>query len=411
MISPILPLYDRANIDFTHGKGMYLFDKRDRKYLDFAAGYAAMAFGHCHPKLVKTMQEQAEKLWHISNRFKIPGLYEYSKRLCDNTFADTAFIANSGAEAVECMIKMCRRFFNEQGKKDKYHIITFDGAFHGRTLATASAGSEEKIKGFEPAVQGFHRVPFHDLDAVKKAITKNTAGILIEPIQGEGGMRAHDNLFMKELRALCDKEDILLLVDEVQCGMGRTGFFTACEMYGIEPDLMALGKGLGSGYPISACLATEKVGNAMPPQSHGSTFGGNPMAVAIGMKVLDGLLAPEFLPHVNEMARYLKDKLDILAGTHPEYIEEITGRGLMMGIRFKKEIDNYKYSALCAENGLLTIPASRNVIRITPPLIIEKNHIDEGVGLIHEAIVSYNKPLTKIKRGIKEVAKKVHLIN
>ncbi|MFI4983647.1 MAG: aspartate aminotransferase family protein [Rickettsiales bacterium] len=407
MISPILPLYDRANIDFTHGKGMYLYDKSNKKYIDFAAGYAAMAFGHCHPKLVETIQQQAEKLWHISNRFKIPGLYEYSKRLCDNTFADTAFIANSGAEAVECMIKMCRRYFNEQGKKDKFHIITFEGAFHGRTLATASAGAAEKIIGFEPAVQGFHRVPFQDLNAIKKAINKNTAGILFEPIQGEGGMHAHDEQFVKDLRALCDQEDILLLADEIQCGMGRTGWLTACQMYGIKPDLMALGKGLGSGYPISACLATERVGKAMKSGTHGSTFGGNPMAVAIGTTVLDEMLAPEFLPRVKEISKYLRDKLDILAGTHPLYIDEIRGSGLMMGIKFKPAIDNYKFTDLCVEHGLLTIPASDNVIRLTPPLIIEREHIDEGLEIIHNAIIDYGKPLNKIKRGIKTVIKKL----
>lgn len=407
MISPILPLYDRADINFTHGRGMYLYDNKGKRYLDFAAGYAAMAFGHCHPKLVEAMKTQADKLWHISNRFKIPGLYEYSKRLCNNTFADTVFVANSGAEAVECMIKMCRRYYNEQGKKDKFHIITFEGAFHGRTLATASAGGAEKIKGFEPAVQGFHRVPFQDMEAIKKAINKNTAGILFEPIQGEGGMHAHDDKFVKDLRALCDKEDILLLADEVQCGMGRTGWFTACEMYGIKPDLMALGKGLGSGYPISACLATEKVGKAMKPASHGSTFGGNPMAVAIGSVVLDEILNPEFLPKIKETAQYLKEKLEMLAGTHPNYIQEIRGRGLMVGIKFKESIDNYRFTELVCEHGLLTIPASDNVIRLTPPLIIEKEDIDEGLKLIHNAIISYHKPLTKIKRGIKSVVKKL----
>lgn len=413
MISPILPLYERADLDFSHGEGVYLYTTDGKKYLDFASGYAALALGHCHPKMVEAIQMQSKKLWHLSNRYKIPGMYEYCKRLIDNSFADTMFMANSGAEAVECMIKMTRRYFNAKGELNRYHIITLEGAFHGRTLACATAGSSEKIKGFEPPVEGFDRVPFNDIEALKKAITKDTAGIMIELIQGEGGMRPLSNEYVKELRAICDKEGILLLIDEVQSGMGRTGDLFAYATYGIKPDLVALGKGLGSGYPVSACLATEAVGSAMKSGSHGSTFGGNPIAIAVGNVVLDVILEKGFLDNVKEVSKYLKEQLDKLASKYPQYIEEITGIGLMVGIKLRKTVDVDYFTILCRDNAILSIPASGNVMRLTPPLIINNQHVDEAMDCFTKALDQLGSPAKKIghkvKAAVKSIARKVGL--
>lgn len=401
-LSPILPLYERADIEFTHGQGVYLFDNKGKKYLDFASGYAANSLGHCHPDLVDALTKQANKFWHLSNRYRIPGMLEYCQKIVDNSFADTLFIANSGAEAVECMIKMARRYFNAKGQKNKYRLITLEGAFHGRTLACATAGSAEKIKGFEPAVDGFDRVPFHDMDAIKAAIGPSTAGILIEPIQGEGGMRDHSDEFMKELRKVCDKAGILLLVDEIQCGMGRTGWLFAHEMYGIKPDLCALGKGIGGGFPVSACLATAKVGKAMQSGTHGSTFGGNPLAIAVADTVWDIIAEKEFLDNVRKISNYLHGKLEKFAANNTKYIESITGRGLMLGIKFRKEYDVSFITHLSMNELLLSIPASNNVLRLTPPLIITEKHCDEAMKKLEIVIEKLGKPTSKIKYQVKE---------
>lgn len=401
-LSPILPLYERADIEFTHGQGVYLFDNKGKKYLDFASGYAANSLGHCHPDLIEALTKQANKFWHLSNRYRIPGMLEYCQKIVDNSFADTLFIANSGAEAVECMIKMARRYFNAKGQKNKYRLITLEGAFHGRTLACATAGSAEKIKGFEPAVDGFDRVPFHDMDAIKAAIGSSTAGIMIEPIQGEGGMREHSDEFMKELRKVCDKAGILLLLDEIQCGMGRTGFLFAHEMYGIKPDLCALGKGIGGGFPVSACLATAKVGKAMQSGTHGSTFGGNPLAIAVADTVWDIIADKEFLANVRSVSKYLREKLEKLAKDNSKYIEAITGRGLMLGIKFRKDYDVDFITNLSREELLLSIPASNNVLRLTPPLIITEKHCDEAIKKLENAIAKLGKPTSKIKYRVKE---------
>jgi acetylornithine/N-succinyldiaminopimelate aminotransferase len=407
MISPILPLYERADLDFSHGEGVYLYTTDGKRYLDFASGYAALALGHCHPKMVEAIQMQSKKLWHLSNRYKIPGMYEYCKKLIDNSFADTMFMANSGAEAVECMIKMTRRYFNEKGQLNRYHIITLEGAFHGRTLACATAGSAEKIKGFEPPVEGFDRVPFNDIEALKKAITKDTAGIMIELIQGEGGMRPLSDEYVKELRAICDKEGILLLIDEVQSGMGRTGDLFAYATYGVKPDLVALGKGLGSGYPVSACLATEEVGKAMKSGSHGSTFGGNPMAIAVGNVVLDVMLERGFLDGVKLVSNYLKEELEKLAVKYPKYIECITGKGLMLGIKFRKDVEVEYFTNLCRDNLILSIPASGNVMRLTPPLIIDNKHVDEAISCLSKALDQLGSPTKKIGYKVKTVVKSI----
>jgi len=409
MIPVILPLYDRSDIEFTHGSGAYLFAKDGKQYLDFAAGYAALALGHCHPRMVEALTNQAKKLWHLSNRYTIPGMEEYSKRLVDMSFADTVFIANSGAEAVECMIKMARRYFNEKGETHRYRLITLDGAFHGRTLAAASAGAKEKIQGFEPAVDGFDRVPWNDLVALQNAIAPTTAGILMEIVQGEGGMRAQQQEYMAEVKNLCERNGLLLLVDEVQSGMGRTGNMFAYEMYGIKPDLMALGKGLGSGFPISACLATEAVGKAMKRNSHGSTFGGNPLAIAVGSTVLDIMEEPTFLPHIRAISHYLKEKLDHLRMDHADKIEEITGVGLMLGIKLKAHLDVEQFSELCREELLLSIPAGQNTMRITPPFIIEEKQCDEAIEKFDRALKKFTSTRFKIKNTIKKIKSKLKI--
>lgn len=410
MICPLLPLYERSNIDFSYGMGPYLFSKDGKKYLDFAAGYAALSLGHCHPKLVDILSEQAKKLWHLSNRHKIPGLLEYCKRLTNLSFADTVFIANSGAEAVECMIKMARRYFNAKGESNRYRFITIDGAFHGRTLACISAGSAEKIKGFEPSVDGFDRIPFNDLLAFERAITDKTAGILLELVQGEGGMRAHSDEFIKNMEIICKTKGLLVLVDEVQSGMGRTGHMFAYEKYNIKPDLMALGKGLGSGFPISACLATEKVGKHMLEGTHGSTFGGNPLAVAIGHGVLDCLTEKDFLKNVNQTASYLKEKLELLILKYPYHIESITGCGLMLGIKFKEHINMSQLTDMCLSEQFISNPASGNVLRITPPLIINQSHCDEAIEKLHKAIGKLDNLTSIVKYKVKKTIKKIKKI-
>lgn len=409
MISPILPMYERTDLNFSHGTGVYLFTQDGRKYLDLAAGYAANSLGHCHPDMVEALKKQASKFWHLSNRYKIPGLLEYSKSLCDNTFADTVFMANSGAEAVECMIKMARRYFNAKGQKDRYEILTLDGAFHGRTLACATAGSAEKIVGFEPPVQGFKRVAFNSIDALKEAISEKTAGIMVELIQGEGGMRAVSDEYAKELEKICREKGILLMVDEVQSGMGRSGFLFAHEMYGIKPDIAALGKGLGAGFPVSACIATEKVGKAMKQDSHGTTFGGNPLAVAVGQVVLDIIADKTFLENVRRVGDYMHVAFNKLKFNNPDVIDSITGKCMITGIKFNEKIDVNRLNFLLREAGALSMPASGNVLRITPPLIMLEKHVDEAVKKLQIAIDEYQKPASKVRYTAKRALKSVKL--
>jgi len=410
MVDQVLPVYDRAKVNFKSGKGMYIFDADGNSILDCSAGYAALALGHCHPKMVSALTEQAAKLWHVSNRFTVPGLKEYTKRLCDISFAETVFVANTGAEAVECMIKMARRYYDEKYKGKgvkKYRIITFDGAFHGRTYAAISAGAPKMIKGFEPPLPGFDRVPWNDIEAVKDAITEETAGVLIEPIQGEGGMRAASEEFMKELRSICDKNNILLMLDEVQCGMGRTGYMFAHEMYDIKPDIVALGKGIGAGFPLSACLATAEVGSAMYAGSHGSTFGGNPLALAVGNVVLDELLDPSFLPNVRKISVYMRSKLEYLAERYPSVIDAITGKGLMLGININSKYDAELMFEIGLSNNVICMPASGNILRVTPPLIITQKHIDEMTDKLEAVIKKSMKTGSMVMEGLKKKLKKV----
>lgn len=389
MISPIMPFYNRAPTKFIYGGGVYLYDADNKQYLDMAAGYAANSFGHCHPRLVKALQRQSEKFWHLSNRFEIPGMYQYSKKLVDNTFADTVYIANTGAEAVESAIKVARKYFKTKGLKNKYRVITIDGAFHGRTLACASAGSKEKIVGFEPPVDGFDRVAFNDIAALQAAVTEDTMAVMIEPIQGEGGIRPHSREYMQQLRELCTAHNLLLILDEVQCGAGRTGYFCAYDMYGIKPDLVALAKGIGGGFPVSACLATEEIGQAMEIGIHGSTFGGNPLAIAVASEVLDMLLAPGFLEGVQGMGEFLKRELQNLLSLHSDKVLEVRGTGLMLGIQLVNDISARKFIDHLLSHQLISIAAAENVVRFTPPLIIERSHCAEAISKLDKALRDY----------------------
>jgi acetylornithine/N-succinyldiaminopimelate aminotransferase len=333
----ILPIHNRIDVRFSHGKGSYLYDDSGKKYLDFGAGIAVNCLGHCHPKLVEALQGQAEKLWHVSNLYKIKELEVFAQNLTSNTFADYAFFCNSGAESIECGIKMIRKYFYEQNQPHRNEIITFKGAFHGRTIATISAAAKPKyLEGFEPSLGGFKNVEFNDIEEVKKAINPNTAGILIEPIQGEEGIRVADKKFIQELRKIADANDLLLFFDEVQCGMGRTGHLYAYQYYGVTPDIIASAKGIGGGFPLGACLATKKASKGMVNGTHGTTYGGNPLAMVVGNAVLEEILQDNFLQTIQENAQLLKSELKNLKNQFPDIIAEIRGIGLRIGIQFTK---------------------------------------------------------------------------
>jgi acetylornithine/N-succinyldiaminopimelate aminotransferase len=383
-MSALLPTYARSELSFARGEGAYLFTGAGERYLDFSSGIAVTALGHAHPYLVEALTEQAQKLWHVSNLHRIPEQERLATRLCASTFADRVFFANSGAEAVEAAIKAARRYHFKNGAPGRYRLITFEGAFHGRTLATIAAGGQAKhLEGFGPPVDGFDQVKGFDIEAVKAAIGEETAGVLIEPIMGEGGMREVSWRFLQDLRALCDEEGILLVLDEVQTGVGRTGRFYAHEWAGIEPDIMASAKGLGGGFPIGACLTTERVGAAMTAGSHGSTFGGNPLAMAVGNAVLDVVLGPGFLDHVAQMGLRLKQRLAAIADEHRDVIEEVRGQGLMVGLRCK--VENLKLLAALRDRHMLTVQAGDNVVRLLPPLIVGESEIDLACDTIDAA--------------------------
>jgi acetylornithine/N-succinyldiaminopimelate aminotransferase len=385
--SALLPTYARSDLSFERGQGAYLFTPDGERYLDFASGVAVTALGHAHPHLVEALTEQAKRLWHVSNLHRIPGQERLAARLCEATFADYVFFANSGAEAVEGAIKIARRYHAAQGAPGRYRLITFEGAFHGRTLATIAAGGQAKhLEGFGPRVDGFDQVAVGDIGAVEAAIGEATAGVLIEPIMGEGGLREVSWPFLQDLRALCNAKGILLLLDEVQTGMGRTGRLFAHEWAGITPDIMATAKGLGGGFPVGACLVTEEVGRAMTPGSHGSTFGGNPMAMAVGNAVLDVVLADGFLDHVGQMGLRLKQRLAALKDEHHGIIEEVRGQGLMLGL--KCNAPNQRLLQALAAQHLLTVPAGDNVVRLLPPLIVCEAEIDEACAMIDAACVA-----------------------
>lgn len=386
--SKLLPVHKRFDISFSHGKGVYLFSD-DRKYLDFGAGIAVNALGHCHPKMVEAITKQANKLWHVSNIYNVNELNNYAEKLVNSTFADYVFFCNSGAESLECTIKMIRRHFYTKGETNKYRIITFTGAFHGRTIATISAAAKKKyLEGFEPALPGFDNVEFGNIEAVRKAIDKNTAGILIEPIQGEEGIRVSDKKFLQELRQLADEKNLLLAFDEVQCGMGRTGHLFAHDYYGIKPDIVATAKAIAGGFPLGACLATKDAAKGMTIGVHGTTYGGNPLAMAVAESVLDIMLEKDFLENVKKISNELKTGLENLKNKFPDIIVEIRGVGLMLGIKFNQKIDNAKMVEKFIENELLTIPAGENVIRILPPLIINSDHVKEALDKMEKSFLT-----------------------
>jgi acetylornithine/N-succinyldiaminopimelate aminotransferase len=387
VIAPLLPTYARAPLAFERGEGPYMIATDGRRFLDFGAGIAVNALGHAHPHLVSVLTEQAQKLWHTSNLYQIPGQQKLAERLIASTFADTVFFCNSGAEAVECSIKMARKFHASRGENDRFRIVTFEGAFHGRTLATIAAGGQKKyLEGFGPKVEGFDQVPFGDLDAVKRAVGPHTAAILIEPIQGEGGVRVASPEFLRALRELCDASGMLLVLDEVQSGMGRTGKLFAHEWAGITPDIMAIAKALGAGFPIGACLATERAAAGMTAGTHGSTFGGNPLAMAVGNGVLDVIVKPDFLEHVNKIANYCRQQLAMIADKHKAVIEEVRGQGLLMGLKCK--IPNNELIDALRERGMLVVGAGDNVVRLVPPLIINEEHVRVAIGIINDACLS-----------------------
>ena len=393
-ISPVLPTYSRAEISFERGEGAWLTATDGRKFLDFGSGVAVNALGHAHPALVKAISEQAQKLWHVSNLYRIPEGERLAKRLVENTFADTCFFQNSGAEAMECSIKMARKYHAVSGHPERYQIITFDGAFHGRTLATiAATGNEKYLEGFGPRMPGFVQVKFGDLDAVKKAITNETAAILIEPVQGEGGVRVPPPGFIKALRELCDTHGLLLMFDEVQTGVGRTGKFFAYEWTGVTPDIMAVAKGIGGGFPLGICLATAEAGKGMTPGTHGSTFGGNPLAMAVANAVLDQVLAPGFLDHVQKMALFAKQRLAELKDTHKAIIAEVRGEGLLLGL--KTLVPNGEFVTASIGEGLLTVAAGENVVRLLPPLIVTEIEINEAISKLSAACRKLEAATTK----------------
>lgn len=387
----LLPVHKRFDLVFDKGKGVYLYSKR-RKFLDFGAGIAVNALGHCHPKMVKALCKQAKKLWHVSNIYNTNELNSYAEKLVKaSKFADYVFFCNSGAESIECSIKMIRRHFYQKGQSHRHRIITFKGAFHGRTIATISAASKPKyIEGFEPRLEGFDNVEFGDIESVKKAINENTAGILIEPIQGEEGIRVCSKDFLKQLRELCDEHQILLAFDEVQCGMGRTGKLFAHEFFGVKPDIVSTAKAIAGGFPLGACLATKNSAIGMTFGVHGTTYGGNPLAMSVANAVLEEMLKKDFLPNVCQNGSLLKKKLIEIQEKYSNIIEEVRGEGLMLGIKINSKIENTIIVKKFIENNLLTVPAGENVIRILPPLIINLKNIKEAIDKIEKSFVSLN---------------------
>ena len=390
MINAVLPTYNRAPVAFVRGLGARAYTEDGTEYLDFGAGVAVNSCGHAHPHLVAALIEQAGKIWHTSNLYQMPGQEKLAKRLIDSTFADTVFFCNSGAEANELAIKMARKHFAAKGEPEKFHIITFEGAFHGRTLATLAAGGQQKyLDGFGPKAAGFDQVMLGDHKALEAVIGPQTAAILIEPVQGEGGIRTVPPEELRCLRALCDKHGLLLMMDEIQCGIGRTGKLFAHEWAGITPDIMAVAKGIGGGFPLGAVLATEAAASGMVAGTHGSTFGGNPLGTAVGNAVLDVVLGEGFLDNVNRQSINLKQSLERLKDTHPEVIEEVRGSGLMMGLKVKVLNTDFVKAAL--DQKLLVIGAGDNVVRLLPPLIVNDKDVAEAIAKLDATCVALEK--------------------
>ncbi|WP_171170763.1 aspartate aminotransferase family protein [Ruegeria sp. HKCCA0370] len=378
MIPSVLPTYNRAPLTFVKGEGAWLTEADGRRFLDLGAGIAVNALGHAHPALVAALTDQAHALWHVSNLYNIPQQQALADKLVEHSFADTVFFTNSGTESCELAVKMARKYFYDKAQPERVEIITFDGSFHGRSSAgIAAAGSEKMTKGFGPLLPGFVHVAFGDLDGVTDAITDKTAAILIEPIQGEGGIRPVPDAELKALRQICDDNGLLLILDEVQCGVGRTGKLFAHEWAGITPDIMMVAKGIGGGFPLGAVLATEDAASGMTAGTHGSTYGGNPLGCAVGCAVIDHVATPAFLESVNRKAGLLRQKLEALIADHPEVFEEVRGSGLMLGLKCKPaniDVVNAGY-----DNLVITVPAADNVIRLLPPLTLTEDDIAQAM--------------------------------
>jgi acetylornithine/N-succinyldiaminopimelate aminotransferase len=385
--SPLFDTFARVPVSFVRGEGCWLETDDGRRMLDFSSGVAVNSLGHAHPKLAAVLSEQAGRLWHVSNLYRIPEQERLAKLLCDATFAEKVFFANSGAEAVECAIKTARRYQFVSGHPERSRIITFAGSFHGRTLAAlAATGNPKYLEGFGPTPEGFDQVPLGDLKAVEAAITDETAAIIIEPIQGEGGIRLVSSKFLRDLRELADRLGLLLVFDEVQTGIGRTGKLFAYEWSGVTPDIMTSAKGIGSGFPLGACLATAEAAKGMTPGTHGSTFGGNPLACAVGAAVVETVQAPDFLEHVRKMGLYLKQRLAAIVDEHPDLVAEIRGEGLLIGVRCIVPVGDV--AAAMRDQNLLGVAAGENVIRLIPPLIVTEAEIDEAVGRFDRALAA-----------------------
>jgi acetylornithine/N-succinyldiaminopimelate aminotransferase len=379
-----LPTYARVDLAFERGEGAWLFTAEGERYLDFTAGVAVNALGHAHPQLVKALTEQAHKVWHVSNLYNIPAGEMLADRLCAMSFADTVFFQNSGAEAIECAIKMARKYQSASGKPERFRIVTFEGAFHGRTLAAiAATGNKKYLEGYGPPVDGFDQVPFADLEATKKAIGPQTAAIMIEPVMGEGGVRVVPHTFLRALRKLCDDHGLLLIFDEIQTGIGRTGDMFAYQHTGVTPDIMTIAKALGGGFPVGACMATAEASKGMTVGTHGSTFGGNPLAMAVGNAVLDVIAADGFLDRMKKNALLLKQRLAELKDRHASVLAEVRGEGLLIGLRMIPQASEM-VDELRAEK-MLTVAAGDNVVRLLPPLIIGEKEIAEAIGCIDRA--------------------------
>ena len=391
MITPVMPTYGRWDVAVERGEGCYLWSTDGRKFLDFTSGIAVTSLGHCHPQVIAALTKQANTLWHSSNLFRIPGQEKLAERLVANSFADTVFFNNSGAEAVELSIKVARKYQSETGHPERYRMIGCNGSFHGRSFATlAAAGAEAYLKGFGPVMDGFDHVAFNNLNEMRAAVSEKTAAILVEPVQGEGGVRAPSTDYLLGLRQICDEFGLLLVYDEVQCGMGRTGKLFAHEWAGVTPDIMAVAKALGNGIPIGACLATEKAAVGMVAGSHGSTFGGNPLSIAAGNAVLDVMLAPGFFDRVNDTAKYLWGKLEGLVAAYPKLFESVRGSGMLLGI--KCVVTAGDVVAKARGKGLLVLTAGDNVLRILPPLIAGEKEIDEAVGILTQVASEWPAP-------------------
>jgi acetylornithine/N-succinyldiaminopimelate aminotransferase len=392
-ITPLMPVYPRSPVRPVRGEGVYLYGEGGEKYLDFAAGIAVNLLGHGHPVLTEAIQKQAATLMHVSNLYGSPQGEKLAQRLVDLTFADTVFFTNSGAEAVECAIKTARRYHHVNGRPERNTLLTFKNAFHGRTMATISATDQPKLReGFDPLLGGFEVLEFDNLEAARAAaVSNNVAGFLLEPIQGEGGVRPASQEFMQGLRALADEHDLMLVLDEVQCGVARTGYLYAHEYYGITPDILATAKGIGGGFPMGACLATEKAAAGMTLGTHGSTFGGNPLACAAGQAVLDVVANDAFLAHVRQVSDRLRGALEQMIPNHDQLFESVRGIGLMLGIKMKT--DSRAFVNHLREHGLLTVAAGDNVMRVLPPLVIEDAHVSEFVERLSEAARTYEMPV------------------